>query len=166
MLIREETSADHAAIRRLNRLSFGQDVEATLVDDLRASGHARLSLVADDGGDIVGHIFFSEIVIQTVTAVLPALSLAPMAVVPHRQRQGIGTQLIKEGLRRCAEHGDRIVVVLGHPDYYPRFGFTARLAERLNCPYSGPALMAIELKAGALDGFSGELKYSPPFHNL
>jgi putative acetyltransferase len=86
-----------------------------------------------------------------------------MAVLPERQRQGIGSLLVQQGLRSCAEAGHRIVVVLGHPGFYPRFGFSSRLAERLKAPFSGPAFMALELVRGALDGVGGEVRYPAPF---
>src|SRR5205807_7027312 len=101
--------------------------------------------------------------IRTPNGTVPTLALAPMAVIPLRQRQGVGTSLVREGLRKCAEAGHRIVVVLGHPDYYPRFGFSARLAERLMAPFSGAAFMALELMPGALAEVAGEVRYAPPF---
>ncbi len=166
MIIRTETDADFDAIRRVNRGAFGQEAEGKLVDDLRDGGYARLSLVAEEDGLIVGHILFSELPIQTAEGVIDALSLAPMAVLPDHQRRGIGTALVQEGLRLCKSLGHHIVVVLGHVDYYPRFGFSASLAEPLTCAYAGPALMALELVPGALDGVSGELKYPAPFQDV
>jgi putative acetyltransferase len=91
------------------------------------------------------------------------LALAPLAVTPARQRQGIGSQLVREGLRACAAAGHRIVVVLGHPAYYPRFGFSAALARPLKAPFSGESFMAAELVPGALPGVAGEVRYPPPF---
>jgi putative acetyltransferase len=115
--------------------------------------------VAEEGKEIVGHILFSDLPIGT----LHALALAPVAVLPGRQRQGIGSRLVQEGLRRCVEAGHRVVVVLGHADYYPRFGFSARLAEQLQAPFSGPSFMALELVPGALAGVAGQVRYPPPF---
>jgi putative acetyltransferase len=163
MLIRPETLADHDAIRQVNWLAFGQETEGALVDGLRAGGYARLSLVAEDNGQVIGHILFSDLPICTLSkVVMKAVALAPMAVIPSRQRQGIGTALVREGLRFCKEQGLRIVVVVGHLEYYPRFGFSPKLAEPLTCPYSGPALMALEFVPGALHGVAGKLKYPPP----
>jgi putative acetyltransferase len=147
----------------VNRLAFGEEGEGTLVDALREGGYTRLSLVAADNGQVLGHILFSDLPIHTPVSLVNALALAPMAVIPSRQRQGIGTALVREGLRLCREQGHRIVVVVGHIDYYPRFGFSPKLAEPLTCPYSGPTLMALELVPGALNGVIGELKYPPPF---
>lgn len=167
MLLRAETPADYEAIRQVNRAAFGKDAEGRLVDELRDGGDARLSLVAEDNGQIVGHILFSELPIRTSGGIVNALALAPMAVIPGRQRQGVGSALVREGLRLCQEQGHRIVVVLGHVEYYPRFGFSPKRAESLACSfYSGPALMALELVAGALHGVSGEVEYALPFQNV
>jgi putative acetyltransferase len=161
--VRAETPQDLETIREVNRRAFGQEDEARLVDALRTGGYARLSLVAEEGGRIIGHILFSELPIVTQAGTLHGLALAPMAVLPARQRQGIGSHLVREGLRGCREAGRRVVVVVGHPDYYPRFGFSAQLAERLKAPISGPPFMALELTPGALAGISGEVRYPPPF---
>jgi putative acetyltransferase len=166
LLIRAESRADHSAIREVNRLAFGQDDEGRLVDALRDGGYARVSLVAEADGQIVGHILFSDLPIVTHEGTVMALSLAPMAVIPSHQRSGIGSALVREGLRACQGPGHEIVVVLGHPEFYPRFGFSARLAERLKAPFSGEAFMALELVPGALEGIEGEVQYPPPFGDL
>jgi putative acetyltransferase len=102
--------------------------------------------------------------IITQTGVIEALALAPMAVLPTHQRRGIGTQLVGEGLRACGEAGHRIVIVLGHPTFYPRFGFWAKLAEPLASPFgSGETWMAVELVPEALIGVAGRVEYPPPF---
>jgi putative acetyltransferase len=163
LIIRPETTADHAAVREVNRLAFGSDDEARLVDNLREGGYARLSLVAEVNDRVVGHILFSALPIATDCGIVDALALAPLAVVPAYQRQGIGSALVREGLRVCREEGHRIVVVLGHPEFYPRFGFSARMAERLKAPFSGPAFMAAELVPEALGDVEGEVRYPPPF---
>lgn len=165
--IRPENEQAHQAVRELNRLAFGQDAEGRLVDALRARGYARVSLVAEIDARVVGHIMFSDLNIVTATGTVAALALAPMAVLPEFQRQGIGSALVKSGLSICKEHCHRIIVVLGHADYYPRFGFSAKLAERLESPYgSGPSHMAVELVPGALNGVVGKVVYSPPFNDL
>jgi putative acetyltransferase len=167
MRIRPEAGGDHEAVRRVNRTAFGRDDEGRLVDELRAGGHAPFSLVAEVDGEVVGHIMFSDLRIRTSGGVIGALALAPVAVAPERQRRGIGSSLVRKGLRLCGEGGHRIVVVLGHPEYYPRFGFSAELAGPLSCSfYAGPALMALELVPGALDGVHGELIYAPPFDHV
>src|SRR5947209_5294987 len=111
--VRVETPEDLEAVREVNRQAFGKEDEARLVDALRDGGYARLSLVAEKGGRVVGHILFSDLPIITQAGTLHALALAPMAVLPSRQYQGIGSRLVREGLRACAEAGYRIVVVLG-----------------------------------------------------
>jgi putative acetyltransferase len=161
--VRPENPGDREAVREVNRRAFGREDEARLVDALRGGGYARLSLVAEGGGRVVGHVLFSDLPILTQTGTLHALALAPIAVLPARQRQGIGSRLVREGLRACADAGHRVVVVLGHPDYYPRFGFSAQLAERLKAPFFGPTFMALELVPGALAGVAGEVRYPPPF---
>jgi putative acetyltransferase len=166
LVIRPETTSDQSSIREVNRLAFGREDEARLVEALRDGGHARASLVAEEGGQVVGHILFSELPIATEEGTVEALSLAPMAVTPSHQRHGIGSLLVREGLRACRESGHRIVVVLGHPEFYPQFGFSAKLAETLKSPFSGPAFMALELVPGALDGVEGEVRYPPPFESV
>ena len=111
----------------------------------------------EDG--LVGHIFFSQLHIDAI----PALALAPMAVKPGCQRRGSGSRLVEEGLQQAREAGRRIVLVLGHPDFYPRFGFSATLAEPLLSPYTGEASMALELETGALNGIDGQVRYPSPF---
>lgn len=161
--IRPELPGDRAAIHEVNRLAFGQDEEANLVDALRDGGFARLSLVAEVDGQIVGHILFSEMAIITPSGSISALSLAPMAVRPQWQRRGIGSQLVHRGLEECREAGHRIAIVLGHPAFYPRFGFRPELAAVLESPFPRDAFMAIELTPGALTGVRGRVAYPPPF---
>lgn len=167
MLIRPETIADFDAIRHVNRLAFGQVAEGRLVDELRDAGFVRLSLVAEVERQVVGHILFSDLPIVTAKGRVDSLALAPMAVLPGWQRRGVGSALVREGLRLCQAQGHQSAVVLGHPEFYPRFGFSAALAERLACSfYAGPALMAVELAVGSLTGVSGQLNYPPPFQNV
>lgn len=166
-LIRPETIADHDAIRQINRLAFGHDAEARLVDALREGGYVRVSLVAERDGQVVGHILFSDLPIITEVGIVPALALAPMAVLPAFHRQGIGSALVRRAIEVCREQGHRIVIVLGHPDFYPRFGFSAKLAESLSSPFGGGAAwMALELMPGALAGVTGTVQYPPPFNDL
>jgi putative acetyltransferase len=164
-VVRPERASDLPAIRGVNRLAFGRDEEARLVDALRDGGHVRASLVAEVDGRVVGHVLFSDLTIVTTIGKVEALALAlaPLAVIPSHQRRGIGSKLVREGLRACAKAGHRIVIVLGHPEFYPRFGFSAKLAERLESPFSGPAFMAIELVPGTLEGVEGGVRYPAPF---
>ena len=163
-LIRPESNDDQQAIWRVNQSAFGVDDEANLIDHLRDGGFVDVSLVAEVNGKIVGHILFSRVSILADTGPINATSLAPMAVLPSHQRQGIGTKLVEAGLEVCRERGHKIVVVLGHPEFYPRFGFSTELAQRLESPFGGgKAWMAKELEAGALDGIAGSVRYPPPF---
>jgi putative acetyltransferase len=165
--IRPEAEADRDAVRRLNRLAFEGEAEARLVDALRDGGHVRVSLVADLDGEIVGHVLFSDLPIVTADGTVPALSLAPLAVLPRHQRQGVGSALLRRGLEVCREQGHRIVLVLGHPEFYPRFGFSADLARPLESPFGGgEPWMALELVPGALGNVSGRVEYPPPFAEL
>jgi putative acetyltransferase len=164
-VIRPETSADHEDIRTVNCLAFGQDAEARLVDALRDGGYVRASLVAEKGKQVVGHILFSDLRIITQAGTVAALALAPLAVVPEFQNRGLGTALVRRGLEVCKQQGHRIVVVLGHPHFYQRFGFSSKLAAQLESPYSGrESFMAVELVPGALEGVTGRALYPPPFN--
>lgn len=164
-IIRQELPEDFDAVRELNRLAFGQDAEGRLVDLLRRTGDALTSLVATDEetGNVIAHIFFSRVRIETATGYVDAVSLAPMAVLPDWQRKGIGSSLVRRGLEECRALGEKIVVVLGHADYYPRFGFSAELAKPLEGPHNGPEWMALELAEGALAGVSGKVRYAEAF---
>lgn len=169
--IRQETPFDIAAIHSLNRKAFGgRDAEAKLVDNIRKSEHfiPELSLVADEKGQILGHILFSQIRIDTQEGPVPALALAPMAVLPEHQKTGIGSALVRQGLSNSKQLGHSIVIVLGHSGYYPRFGFTASAAKSLECPYGdcGTAWMALELVAGALEGVRGRVVYPSAFNHV
>jgi putative acetyltransferase len=166
MTIRAETAADYDSVRRVNRLAFDGDVEAALVDALRAGGHVLVSLAAEEDGEVVGHILFSRMRIHTANGGLEAASLAPVAVLPAWQNRGIGSALVRAGLEACRGQGERIAVVLGHAHYYPRFGFSAELARRLHGDYSGESWMALELVPGALDGVEGAVEYADPFSRL
>ncbi len=148
--IRAETPADRAAVAEVNRLAFSGEDEVGIVNRLRADELVIASLVAEEAGRIVGHILFSELPIETETESVRAAALAPMAVVPERQKQGIGAALVAAGLTACRAAGVEAVIVLGHPEYYPRFGFSAELARTLRAPFSGPAFMAMELTPGTL----------------
>jgi putative acetyltransferase len=162
--VRPEAATDHESIRHVNRLAFDQDDEARLVDALREGAYVRVSLVAEQAGQVVGHILFSDLPIITEGGTVPAVALAPMAVLPDFQNRGIGSALVRRGLEDCQEQGHRIVVVVGHPRFYPRFGFTSKLAACLASPFSGKeAFMAVELVPGALDGVKGRVQYPPPF---
>jgi putative acetyltransferase len=163
--IQPEKGEYYTAIHEINVLGFGLENEARLVENLRKSPDfiPELSLVAVKDKRVVGHILFSRIAIQTKTGSFPAMSLAPMAVHPKFQKQGIGSKLIRQGLERCRNLGYKVVIVVGHPNYYPRFGFTSARAKGLEAPFpvSDEAFMVIELASGALKGISGMVIYPP-----
>ena len=168
LTIRLETQADIPAVRRVNLAAFGQPEEATLVDRIRARRAETLSLVADLAGEVVGHIFFSPMTIAGPDRTIPAVGLGPMAVLPERQRQGIGSALVEHGLAALKEAGHRIVIVLGHRDFYPRFGFRParehgiRWEQEVDPVY----FMALELAPGALAAAPGVASYLPEFSEV
>lgn len=161
--IREEAPKDRSQVRIVNESAFGRPDEADLIDRLREEGVVLLSLVAERENEVVGHVMFSRMAIHTAGGPVAAVSLAPMAVLPRNQRQEIGSQLIRRGLATLRERGERIVIVLGHKDYYPRFGFSPDLARQLTSPFPPEAFMALELVPGALDGMRGEVRYPAAF---
>jgi putative acetyltransferase len=163
--IQEESRQDHDAIRQVNKLAFETEEEGQLIDRLRADGQIVASLVALREGKVVGHILFSELPINTGKGILPAVALAPMAVLPDAQHQGIGSALIEAGITVCRERGKLAVLVLGHEKYYPRFGFSAELAKSVHSPYShfSASWMAKELQSGALTNISGIAHYPAAF---
>ncbi|MCP4328509.1 MAG: N-acetyltransferase [Alphaproteobacteria bacterium] len=160
---REEEARDRPGIRAANWLAFGGGDEVLLIDRLWADGLVIVSLVAVDGHQVVGHILFSRLAIETAHRTVRAAALAPLAVLPERQRERIGSALVERGIEACREDGIEAIVVVGHEDFYPRFGFSAITAERLRAPFSGPAFMALELVSGALAVDSGTVRYPPAF---
>ena len=146
-MIRAAGPADHASIHAVVAAAFGQPDEADLVDALRADGDALLELVAVEDGAIVGHILFSPLATDTGHRLA---ALAPLSVQPGRQKDGLGTALMEEGHARLATAGIEAVIVLGHPAYYPRVGFSADLARTVAAPFQGPSFMALELVPGSL----------------
>lgn len=162
VMIRDATRIDHAAVRAVLRHAFPADDEANLVEQLRADGDGLVELVAASDTAIQGHILYSPLAIERDGVVIRAAALAPVAVLPAFQGQGIGGALIRAGNARCAELGLDAIVVLGHADYYPRFGFSAQTAESLQAPFSGPHFMALELRPGALTG-GGKVRYAWAF---
>jgi len=164
--IRQETHQDTDAIRRVNEEAFGQNEEAGIVEKLRNRRALTLSLVAVQDDEVVGHIAFSPVKIESETSRFEAISLAPMAVLPDYQRKGIGARLVRTGLEECRRLGHEIVVVLGHPEYYPRFDFVPAKAIGIDCEFEVPdeAWMLLELRENALAGRSGTVKFPPEFH--
>lgn len=168
IVVRAEKTEDHKSVRRVNELAFGQPNEADLVDALRANARPYISLVAVVDEQVAGHIFFSPVSIESEAGAFTATGLAPMAVLPEYQNQGIGTRLVREGLKECQRLGEHIVVVLGHPKYYPRFGFAPASLKGLRSEYDVPdeVFMVAELTVGALAGRQGLVKYHPEFNKV
>nr|WP_298683303.1 N-acetyltransferase [uncultured Dongia sp.] len=166
MDIRETSAADLAALIALHDAAFGGPHEGRLVADLIARDLAAISLAAVEGGRIVGHILFSPLVVEVDSDTALGLALAPLAVHPSRQRAGIGTALTQAGLDAARQAGWEAVIVLGHPSYYARFGFSADLARGFESPFAGPAFMALELTKSALSGRKGKIIYSSPFADM
>jgi len=167
MLIRAEEERDWPSVYALNAAVFETPAEADLVDALRRETKPIISLVADDAGAIDGHIMFSPVSLIEHPG-LKIMGLAPMAVAAKRQRSGIGSLLVRAGLEACKEIGAGAVVVLGHADYYPRFGFAPAVNFAIGCGYdvSAEAFMALELRPGYLRDVSGTVKYLAAFDNL
>lgn len=168
--IRPETAADYLSIREVDDLAFDRPDEGLLVVKLRMNPlfFKRLSLVALVEGKPVGHILFFPITIKDGSHCHPSLALAPVAVVPEMQNCGIGSTLIRVGLKAATAAGHVSVIVLGHPDFYPRFGFKPASHWDIRAPYTVPdeAFMAMELVAGGLAGVSGKVEYPPEFDEV
>jgi len=165
LTVRPEAPGDTAAIYAVNALAFGQPQEADLVDALRRHGGLTISLVAVQDGDIVGHIAFSPVTITSDTGTIDAIGLAPLAVLPEYQRRGIGSQLVEAGLHACRNTPYGVVIVLGHPHYYPRFGFIPAKRHEIVWEHdvSDEAFLVQEIQAGALAQTCGVVKYRPEF---
>ena len=166
--IRVEQPGDIPHIRDIAAHAFGQRAEADLIDRLRSDGDSLVSLVAvTDRGELVGHILFSRLRIDRGQGrIVEAAALAPLAVRPEHQRQGVGSALTQAGINACDARGLGGIVVLGHPRFYRHFGFSAAIARSLRAPFSGDAFMALELKPGALVGTPGIVHYADAFNAL
>jgi putative acetyltransferase len=158
--IREARPSDRQAVYQVVASAFGQSAEAELVEELREAGDRVLSLVADDDGQIVGHVLLSRL-----DAPFPALALAPVSVIPARQRTGIGSALIERAVGEARDNGWAAIFVLGDPNYYKRFGFDAEAAAGFTSPYAGRHFMVLKL-APLLPATTGELRYAPAFAAL
>lgn len=165
-VVRPERPDDQAGVYLVHERAFGRRSEADLVDRLRHGGKASVSLVAEEAGRVVGHILFSPVSLSV--AGCSAVGIGPMAVLPDRQRQGIGSVLVRRGLDESRRLGHERVVVLGHAGYYPRFGFMPASRFGIRCQYDAPddAFMAMELRRGAWNGCAGLALYAPEFEGV
>ena len=166
-MIRVEATSDIEAIRRVHELAFKSPTEPNLVDLLRSSGKATISLVAEEDGEILGHILFSPVQIDPPSLGWKALGLAPVGVIPERQRQKIGKALIWQGLERCKLSGATVVVVLGNPQYYAQFGFKRAKDFGLGNEYQvEDEFMVVELIPGILEEVEGIVRYADEFSQV
>lgn len=161
MRITSETSGFEGAIRALLLAAFPTAVEADLVARLRHDGDIVIEMAAREGERVIGYVAFSR-----MSAPMKAVGLGPVAVLPARQRRGIGSALIREGLARAQAQGLEAAFVLGEPAYYRRFGFDAEAASGFASPYAGPYFMALALADGGLAVRSGRVDYAPAFSGL
>ena len=163
--IRPEAPEDSDAIHYVERQAFGQENEARLVEKLRSRRALAISLIAVEDNSIVGHIAFSPVEIEPECLGFEAVALAPVAVLPAFQNRGIGSRLIRAGLDECRRLGYGLVVLVGHADYYPRFGFVPARPKGLKCEFEVPdeAWMALELQEGVLAGKRGTVRFQREF---
>lgn len=163
ILLRAEVEADWPDVEWLNDAAFGGSDESRIIARLRAGKLIETALVATRDETIIGHIILSRLPTVIDGRVVKALALAPMAVAPEHQRGGVGSALVRAALDQARRAGWEAIIVLGHPGFYPRFGFSSALVAKLASPFSGDAFMALELVPGALDGARGEVVYPAAF---
>ena len=167
MNIREEQDSDIDGIWQVNAEAFESRSEADLVNELRNSGCTFISLVAETDNKVVGHILFTPVELAGDKNPVKIMGLAPMAVLSDYQSKGIGAQLVKSGLDLCRSLGYDAIVVLGHPGYYPKFGFKPSAGYGIRSEYDVPedVFMVLELSQGSLKGHRGAIKYHDAFKN-
>lgn len=165
VFIRHEKSKDTKKIHFLLQQAFGRPDEADLVDTLRERGKFTLSMVAIHDTRVVGHILFSPVTVESKRGTRKAVGLAPLAVLPPYQRSGIGSKLVLAGLKECGRAGHEVVVVIGDPAYYRKFGFSPAKPLGLHCEFDVPddVFMVMGLSEGFLTGTEGTVKYQPEF---
>ncbi|HEU0100252.1 MAG TPA: N-acetyltransferase [Allosphingosinicella sp.] len=166
LLVRPEAGGDVEAIRNVHLAAFLDSAEADLVDRLRGDFDSEISLVAEQGGEIVGHVMLSRMSVSGGGQVFRALGLGPVGVLPGSQGSGVGSALIRSALGIAGTLGEEVVFVLGEPDYYSRFGFSAEAAAPFASPYSGPFFMALWLHPPAEPPAAGSAAYAPAFGAL
>jgi len=170
LIIRSETPGDYPAIHQVHASAFGQENEAVLVEELRGSPgfDAELSLVAERDGRVIGHVLFSPIAIRTERDPTTALVLAPVAVLAGHQKSGVGSELVRHGLDACRRLGHRLVVVVGHPEFYPRFGFRPASRRGLTLPFDAPddAFLLWQSAPNDPSDVAGMVEFPPAFDNV
>ena len=167
MKIVAEAPGHRTEVMEINRLAFKGDTESRLIRKLGRDASIVASYVALDGDEVVGHILFSPLYVMIDGKRIDAVALAPMCVTPQRQNQGIGSRLVRHGIEQMKLAGKAAIIVLGHTDYYPRFGFRHDLAKNLACEFNQyEAFMGLELIAGSLAGQAGSCRYAKAFDSL
>ena len=161
--LREEENADADAISEVHRAAFEGPAEANLVLELRAEALALASHVGLEGEQVVAHALYSRMHVDTPDGPVPVVALGPIGVVPERQRQGLGGAVIRAGLAAIRASGERLILVLGHPAYYPRFGFDAAVGKRISAPWSGPPWMGMDLQG---EPIKGRARYPEPWSRV
>jgi len=166
--IREEGPEDYIVIKETNDLAFGQEQESKIIDSLRKNCDNLLSFVAVDNGKVVGHIMFSPVIIDGSENPIQGMGLGPMAVLPEYQRRGIGSVLVKEGISILKDRNCLFIILVGHPEYYHRFGFKKASLYNIKCQWEVPeeAFMILVLNESAMSGVSGTAKYRDEFNEL
>jgi len=164
--IREEGPEDFIVIKEINDLAFGQEQESKIIDSLRKNCNNLLSIVGVDDGKVVGHIMFSPVIIDASEKPVWGMGLGPMAVLPEYQRKGIGSALVKEGISILRDRNCPFIILVGHPEYYPRFGFKKSSLYGIKCQWEVPeeAFMILVLDESAMSGVSGTAKYRDEFN--
>lgn len=161
--LRPAEPMDHAGVFEVETAAFGQEDEARLAERLRARGEADFECVARAHGEVVGHILFSPLLLARQQETLRGSALAPLAVRPDWQKRGVGSALVRMGLEFCASRGVDVVVVVGEPAYYSRFGFDSELGRLLEAPFPYPYLQVVELESGVLSGGGWRVQYASSF---
>ncbi len=167
--IRKENPKDYLSIKELNDLAFGQTQESELIDKLRKNGDKLLSLVAVDDKKRVGHILFTLVIIDTNYGPVQGMGLAHMAVLPKYQNNGIGSLLVKKGIDLLKDKNCPFIIVLGHPEYYPRFGFEKASLHNIKCQWNDvpeEAFMILILDEKKMSGVSGMGRYRNEFNDV
>jgi putative acetyltransferase len=165
-VIREEQRGDIAAVREVNDRAFGQTQEGEIIEQLRAGCKELVSLVATEGEKIVGHILFSPAIIESDGEEVNGMGLAPMAVLPEYQRKGIGSMLVQKGIEKIKQMGYPFIIVLGHAEYYRRFGFEQASIYGIKSQWDVPdeAFMVMILDGATMSGVSGTGRYREEFN--